>query len=69
MNSAYLAVGLFCMMLVSYMVFTDLRYTLRRLRSKKWPTTVATINAGLVGSRGPFSGLPSVLQRVHFTYS
>jgi Protein of unknown function (DUF3592) len=69
MNSAYVAVGLFGMILVSCMVFADLRYTLRRLRSKKWPTTVGRIDEAMVGFRGPFSRLPRILYRLHFTYS
>jgi hypothetical protein len=51
------------------MVFADLRYTLRRRASKNWPTTAATIESGIVGFRGPLSGLPRILYRVHFTYS
>jgi hypothetical protein len=54
---------------ISYMVFADARYTLRRRASKNWPTTEATIDSGIVGFRGPLSGLPSILYRVHFTYS
>lgn len=56
-------------MLISYMVFVDLRYTLRRRRSRNWPTTAGTIDSGIVGFRGPLSGLPRILYRVHFTYS
>ena len=51
------------------MVYADVRYTVRRHRSKNWPTTTATIDSGIVGFRGPLSGLPRVLYRVHFTYS
>jgi len=54
---------------ISYMVFADVRHTLRRRASKNWPTTAATIDSGIVGSRGSLSGLPSILHRVHFTYS
>jgi len=54
---------------ISYMVFADVRHTLRRRASKNWPTTAATIDSGVVGFRGPLSGLPSILHRVHFTYS
>ena len=57
------------MMLISYMVLVDLRYTFRRRRSKNWPTTAAIIDSGIVGFRGPLSHLPSILHRVHFTYS
>jgi hypothetical protein len=60
---------LLTMALVSYMVFIDLRYTLRKRASKNWPTTTAVIDSGVVGFRGPFSGLPRILYRVHFTYS
>jgi hypothetical protein len=51
------------------MVFADVRYTLRRRASKNWPTTTATIDSTIVGFRGPLSGLPRILWRVHFTYS
>jgi len=61
--------SVFTIIFISYMVFADLRYTLRSRRSKNWPTTAATINSGIVGFQGPLSGLPSVLNRVHFTYS
>jgi hypothetical protein len=61
--------SVFTIILISYMVFADLRYTLRRRRSKNWPTSAATINGGIVGFQGPLSGLPSVLHRVRFTYS
>ncbi len=54
---------------ISYMVFADVRHKLRRRASKNWPTTAATIDSGMVGFRGPLSGLPSILHRVHFTYS
>lgn len=62
-------IQLFSMTLISYMVFADLRYTLRRRASKNWPTTTATIDSGIVGFRGPLSDLPRILYRVHFTYS
>ena len=55
--------------LIPYMVFADLRYTFRKRRSKNWPTTTAKIDNGDVGFRGPLSRLPSILHRVHFTYS
>jgi hypothetical protein len=55
--------------LIPYMVFADVRYTFRKRRSKNWPTTAAKIDNGVVGLRGPLSGLPSILHRVHFTYS
>jgi hypothetical protein len=72
MNLASLAIAviqLLTMILCSYMVFADVRYTLRRRASKNWPTTAATIDSGIVGFRGPLSGLPRILYRVHFTYS
>ena len=72
MNLASLAnavIQVLTMGLICYMVFADVRYTLRRRASKNWPTTAATIDSGTVGIRGPLSGLPSVLHRVHFTYS
>lgn len=72
MNLASLAIAfiqLFTIILISYMVFVDVRYTLRRRASKSWPTTAATIDSGIVGFRGPFSGLPRLLYRVHFSYS
>jgi hypothetical protein len=52
------------MILVCYMVFVDVRYTLRRRASKNWPTTAATIDNSIFRYR-----LPSVLYRVYFTYS
>ena len=61
--------SVFTIILISYMVFADLRYTLRRRRSKNWPTTAAKIDNAVVGFRGPLSRLPSILHRVHFTYS
>ena len=57
------------MILISYMVFADVRYTLRKRRSKSWPGTAARIDSGIVGFRGALSGLPRILYRVHFTYS
>ena len=57
------------MILISYMLFADVRYAFRRRASKNWPTTPATIDSGIVGFRGPLSGLPRILHRVHFTYS
>jgi hypothetical protein len=72
MNLPSLAIAviqILTMVLVSYMVFADVRYTLRKRASKNWPTTTATIDSGIVGFRGPLSRLPSILYRVHFTYS
>jgi|SRR5882762_3882781 len=72
MNLASLAIAaiqLLTMILISYMVFVDVRYTLRRRASKNWPTAAATIDSGIIGFRGPFSGLPRILYRVHFSYS
>jgi len=43
------------------MVFVDLRYTLRRRRSRNWPTTAAKIEGAVLG--------PGVFRQVHFTYS
>jgi hypothetical protein len=57
------------MILVSYMVFAEMRYMLRRRASKNWPSTEATIDNGIVGFRGPLSGLPRILYRVQFSYS
>jgi hypothetical protein len=54
---------------IVYMFFVDARYTLRRRASKNWPATAATIDSGIVGSSGPLASLPSILYRVHFTYS
>jgi hypothetical protein len=72
MNLAPLAIWVtqvLAMILVCYVVFADARYTLRRRASKNWPSATATIDSGSVGFRGPLSGLPSILYRVHFTYS
>ena len=72
MNLASLAIAviqLLTMILISYMVFVDVRYTLRKRASKNWPTTAAMIDSGIVGFRGPLSRLPRILCRVHFTYS
>jgi hypothetical protein len=68
-SSAIAVIQVLTMILCSYMVFADVRYTLRRRASKNWPTTAATIDSGIVGFRGPLSGLPRILYRVHFTYS
>jgi hypothetical protein len=54
---------------LSYMVFRDLRYTFRKRASQNWPSVEATIDSGIVGFKGPLSALPSLLYRVHFTYS
>jgi hypothetical protein len=51
------------------MISADLRYTLRRRRSKDWPAVAGTIDTGVVGLRGPLAGFPSVWSKVHFTYS
>jgi len=66
---AIAVVQLLTMLLVSYMIFADVRYTLRKRASKDWPTTAAKIDSGVVGFRGPLSSLPRILYRVHFTYS
>jgi hypothetical protein len=54
---------------LSYVVFHDLRYTIRKRASKNWPSVEATIDSGVVGFQGPLSSLPSFVYRVHFTYS
>ena len=36
------------LILVSYMIFADLRYTLRRRASNNWRTTGAMIESGMV---------------------
>ena len=72
MNLAYLANVVFqvgVMAFTSYVVFVEPRYTIRRRRSKNWPTTAGTIDSGIVGFRGPLSGFPRVLYRLHLTYS
>jgi hypothetical protein len=72
MNSTSLGIAviqLLTMILISYMVFAEVRYMLRRRASKNWPTTAATIDNGIVGFQGPLSGLPRILYRVHFSYS
>jgi hypothetical protein len=72
LNSVCLAravIQLLTMVLISYIVFADVRYTLRRRASKNWPTTAATIDSGFVENRGPFSRIPSILKNVDFTYS
>jgi hypothetical protein len=66
---AIAVVQLLTMALVFYMIFADVRYTFRKRASKNWPTTEAKIDSGVVGFRGPLSGLPRILYRVHFTYS
>jgi hypothetical protein len=53
------------LILVSYMVFAEFRYTLRRRASENWPTTGATVDSGMIA----FRGLPSIWYRVDFTYS
>jgi hypothetical protein len=53
---------------ISYMVFRDLRYMLRKRASKNWPSVEATIDSGVVGFRGLLSAVPSLLHRVHLTY-
>ncbi len=72
MNLASLAIAaiqLLTVILISYMIFAEVRYTLRRRASKNWPSTAATIDSAIVGFRGPLSGLPRILYRVHFSYS
>jgi hypothetical protein len=48
--------------LVSFMVFHDLRFTIRQRASKNWPGIEATIDSSHLGPQG-------LLHRVHFTYS
>jgi hypothetical protein len=67
--SAVVVIQALTVAFVSYMVFADVRYTLRRRASKKWPATAATIDSGIVGFRGPLSGLPRIFYRVYFGYS
>jgi hypothetical protein len=50
------------MILVAFMVFHDLRFTIRKWASKNWPTIEATIDSSNLGAQG-------LLRRVHFTYS
>jgi hypothetical protein len=69
MNLANVVLIVIVLIGLSYMVFYDLRYTLRKRASKNWPCVEATIDSGIVGFRGPLSALPSLLYRVHFTYS
>jgi len=54
---------------ISYLVFADLRYTLRKRASKNWPSVEAMIGDGFVGSRGRLAVLPRILRRVHLNYS
>jgi len=53
---------LFMLIVISYMVFFDLRHTFRMRASKNWPTIEATIESSNLGPQG-------LLHRVHFTYS
>lgn len=50
------------LIVLSIMIFRDLRFTFRKRASEKWPAIEAVIEAGEVGLRG-------LLCRVHFTYS
>ena len=52
----------FIAVLVVFMVFHDLRFTIRKRASKNWPTIEATIDGSHLGPQG-------LLHRVHFTYS
>jgi hypothetical protein len=52
----------FMLLVISYMVFFDLRHTFRKRASKNWPTIEATIDSSNLGPQG-------LLHRVHFTYS
>jgi hypothetical protein len=55
------AVCLTYSILIPYMVFADLRYTLRKRRSKNWLSTAAKIESAVLGL--------GVFRRVHFIYS
>ena len=55
--------------LVGYMVYNELRYIVRKQRSRNWPTTTATIDNVVIGDRSPRSVVPRILFRVHFTYT
>lgn len=48
--------------IASFMVFNDVRFTIRKRASKSWPTIDATVDGSTVGPQG-------LLHRVHFTYS
>jgi hypothetical protein len=50
------------LIVLSIMIFRDLRFTFRKRASEKWPAIEAVIDAGEIGFRG-------LLCRVHFTYS
>jgi Protein of unknown function (DUF3592) len=52
----------FAVILVGFMVFQDLRFTIRKRASKNWPAIEATIDSSSLGPQG-------LLHRVHFTYS
>jgi hypothetical protein len=52
----------FILIVVSYMVFFDLRHTFRKRASRNWPSIEATIDSSNLGPQG-------LLHRVHFTYS
>ena len=52
---------IFTMILVCYIAFADLRYTVRRRRSRNWPATAAKIENSILG--------PGVIGRVQFNYS
>lgn len=52
----------FSVILVVFMLFHDLRFTIRKRASKNWPTIEATIDSSHVGPQG-------LLHKVHFTYS
>jgi hypothetical protein len=62
MNLAQAILGTFSMCVVAYMVFLDLRFTIRKRASQNWPTTEAKISSSNLRLQG-------LLHRVHFTYS
>jgi hypothetical protein len=62
MTFANAILSAFAAALVVFMVFHDLRFTIRKRASKNWPTIEATIDSSHLGPQG-------LLHRVHFTYS
>jgi hypothetical protein len=53
---------LFGGVLWTLMALPDIRYTLRRRASRKWPAVEGVIDTGLAGQAG-------LIRRVHFTYA
>jgi Protein of unknown function (DUF3592) len=56
------ALSAFILIVVVFMVFHDLRYTIRKRASASWPTTEARIESSNFRPQG-------LLHRIHFTYS